>query len=48
MFQHVGSVNEKKYYKTINKYSWNEARNRCQLLDGDLITSGIRNKTTRE
>ena len=48
MFKHVGRVNEKEYYKTINKQSWDEARNKCQLLDGDLVTSGMRNETTRE
>ena len=48
MFQHVGRVYEKEYYKTINKYFWNEARNSCKLLGGDLVTSGMRNETIRE
>ena len=48
MFRFVGRVNEKDYYTTKKIYSWNEARNRCQLLGGDLVTSGIRNQTTRE
>ena len=48
MFKHVGRVNGKEYYKTINKHSWDEARKKCQLLDGDLVTSGMRNRTTRE
>ena len=48
MFQFVRRVNKKDYYTTLNTYSWNEARNRCKLLAGDLVTSGMRNQTTRE
>ena len=48
MFKHVGRVNGKEYYKTKKTSSWNEARNKCQLLGGDLVTSGMRNQTTRE
>ena len=48
MFQFMRRVNEKDYYTTNQTYSWNEARNRCQLLGGDLVTSGMRNQTTRE
>ena len=48
MFRRIGRVNKKEYYETTNSFSWNEARNRCQLLGGDLVTSGMRNRTTRE
>ena len=48
MFRFVGRVNKKGYYTTNKTYSWKEARSRCQLLGGDLVTSGIRNQTTRE
>ena len=48
MFQHEDSVNEKKYYTTKTLFSWGEARNRCQLLGGDLTTLGIRNETIRK
>ena len=48
MFQFMRTVNEKDYYTTNKTYSWNEARNRCQLLGGDLVTSGMRNQTTRK
>ena len=48
MFKYVGGVNGKAYYETMKKSPWKEARSKCQLLGGDLVTSGMRNKTTRE
>ena len=48
MFKRIGRVNKKKYYEITNRFSWDEARKKCQLLGGDLVTSGMRNETTRE
>ena len=34
MFKRIGRVNEKEYYETTNRFSRDEARKKCQLLDG--------------